>query len=202
MIHVQCFAHSLNLASQKALKSPTVVRLLDRIRRYLFQTQQHHSQLPAKTQTRPAPATNTQVDQTSQGGTALERFLEQPAIYAALLSKEVRKSEKDIFILSPADIACAEEVLKALKPMKDVNLVMSEESMPTLYHCTTSCQASHGNRLDDTQAMKNTKAAIAHDLGRRYANERDYCGWHQLLILGLRIYPFSLQQRPMRPAPK
>ncbi|XP_013885882.1 zinc finger BED domain-containing protein 1 [Austrofundulus limnaeus] len=33
MTHVQCFAHSLNLASQKALKLPTVMRLLGRIRR-------------------------------------------------------------------------------------------------------------------------------------------------------------------------
>lgn len=31
--HVHCFAHSLNLASQKALKIPTVATLLGRIRR-------------------------------------------------------------------------------------------------------------------------------------------------------------------------
>lgn len=30
MTHIQCFAHSLNLASQRALKLPTVVRLLGR----------------------------------------------------------------------------------------------------------------------------------------------------------------------------
>lgn len=55
------------------------------------------------------------------------RFLEQqPAIYATLLSPEVRKWDKDIFTLSEADITYAEEVLK------DATLVMSEESMPTL----------------------------------------------------------------------
>ncbi|CAI5652041.1 unnamed protein product [Oreochromis niloticus] len=63
----------------------------------------------------------------------IERFLEQqPAICAALLSAEVRKSEKEIFTLGESDITCAEEVVRALKPMKDATLVMSEESMPTL----------------------------------------------------------------------
>ena len=63
----------------------------------------------------------------------IERLLEQqPAICAALLSAEVRRSEKDIFTLSESDITCAEEVVGALKPMKDATLVMSEESMPTL----------------------------------------------------------------------
>lgn len=43
------------------------------------------------------------------------RFLEQPpAIYATLLSPEVRKCEKDIFTLSEADITSAKECSRML----------------------------------------------------------------------------------------
>lgn len=60
----------------------------------------------------------------------LERFLEQqPAISAALLSPEVRRSEKD---LKEDDITAAEDVVRALKPMKTATQVMSEEKTPTL----------------------------------------------------------------------
>lgn len=105
----------------------------------------------------------------------IEIFLEQqPAIYAALLSPDVRKSEKEIFTLSELDITCAEEVIKALNPMKDATLVMSEESVPTLsiiaplhaklVQSTEECS-------DDTQIVKDIKAAIAQDLGKRYSEK-------------------------------
>ncbi|KAK7883941.1 hypothetical protein WMY93_027064 [Mugilogobius chulae] len=139
MTHIQCFAHSLNLASQKALKIPQVSRLLGRIKRvtaffrrsaiasHQLKLKQEQLQLPKhKLITDVVTRWNSSYDMT-------ERFLEQqPAICAALLSNEVRKNEKDIFTLSEADISCAEEVLKALKPMKDATLLMSEESTPTL----------------------------------------------------------------------
>ncbi|CAL8326338.1 unnamed protein product [Boreogadus saida] len=49
----------------------------------------------------------------------LERFLEQqPAISAALLSPEVRRNERDLCTLKEDDITDAEDVVKALKPMK------------------------------------------------------------------------------------
>lgn len=63
----------------------------------------------------------------------LERFLEQqPAISAALLSPEVRRSEKDLCSLKEDDITAAEDVVRALKPMKTATQVMSEEKTPTL----------------------------------------------------------------------
>ena len=63
----------------------------------------------------------------------LERFLEQqPAISAALLSPEVRRNERDLCTLKDDDITDAEDVVKALKPMKRATQVMSEEKTPTL----------------------------------------------------------------------
>ncbi|KAK0153171.1 Zinc finger BED domain-containing protein 1 [Merluccius polli] len=58
--------------------------------------------------------------------------------------------------------------------MKDATLVMSEESMPTvsiiapLYAKLVRGTEEH---LDDTQTIKSIKAAIATDLGKRYAGD-------------------------------
>ncbi|XP_056414792.1 E3 SUMO-protein ligase ZBED1-like isoform X2 [Hyla sarda] len=181
--HIQCFAHSLNLASQKALKLPSVARLLGRIRRvtgffrrsaiasHQLNLKQDQLQLPKhRLITDVVTRWNSSYDMT-------ERFLEQqPAICAALLSNEVRKNEKDIFTLTESDITCAEEVLKALKPMKDATLVMSEESMPTL----SLIAPLHAKLImgterspDDSDTVKDIKEAIAQDLKKRYANEKE-----------------------------
>ncbi|XP_046692045.1 E3 SUMO-protein ligase ZBED1-like isoform X2 [Silurus meridionalis] len=106
----------------------------------------------------------------------IDRFLEQPpAICAALLSTEVRKCEKDVFTMNEAHITCAEEVLKALKPIRNATLVMSEESMPTLSVIAplySKLVMGSEESPDDTKSAKDIKAAIAQDLGKRYANER------------------------------
>lgn len=63
----------------------------------------------------------------------LERFLEQqPAISATLLSPEVRRNEKDLCSLKEEDITDAEDVVRALKPMKTATQAMSEGKSPTL----------------------------------------------------------------------
>lgn len=106
-----------------------------------------------------------------------EGFLEQqPAVCAALISVEVRRSEKDIFTLGESDILCPAEVVKALKPMKDATLVMSDKSIPTLsiaapLHVKLFKGAEEGP--DDLHTVKEIKAAIAQDLGKRYVNSRE-----------------------------
>uniref|UniRef100_A0A8C1U7M1 BED-type domain-containing protein n=1 Tax=Cyprinus carpio TaxID=7962 RepID=A0A8C1U7M1_CYPCA len=161
MSHIRCFAHSLNLASQKALKVPSVDRLLGRVRRVtaffrrstIASQQLKQNQLLLK-----LPKHRLITDVVTRWNSSydmVDRFLEQqPAICAALLSTEV--------------------LLKALKPMKDATLVMSEESMPTvsiiapLYAKLVTGTEEH---LDDTQTVKSIKAAIAKDLGKRYAGD-------------------------------
>ncbi|XP_067313947.1 E3 SUMO-protein ligase ZBED1-like [Pseudorasbora parva] len=183
MTHIRCFAHSLNLASQKALKLPAVERLLGRIRRvtsFFRRSTIASHQLKQKQDLLHLPKHRLITDVVTRWNSSydmIDRFLEQqPAIYAALHSTEVRKSEKDVFTLNEADITCAEEVLKALKPMKNATLVMSEESMPTLSVIAplySKLVMSTEESPDDTKTVKDIKAAIAQDLGKRYANERE-----------------------------
>lgn len=79
--------------------------------------------------------------------------------------------------MNEADITWPEGVLKALKPMKDAILVMSEESMSTLsiivpLHAKL-VKGTEESPDDDTQIMKEIKAAITQDLGKRYTSERE-----------------------------
>lgn len=62
----------------------------------------------------------------------LERFLKQQlAISAALLSSEVRKTEKDLCSLTESDVKTAEDIVSALKPIKEATQYMSTENTPT-----------------------------------------------------------------------
>lgn len=63
----------------------------------------------------------------------LDPFLElQPVISAVPLSPEVSRNEKDLCPLTEADITVAEDVVKALQPLKVATLGMSEQRSPTL----------------------------------------------------------------------
>ncbi|KAJ4940992.1 hypothetical protein JOQ06_027279 [Pogonophryne albipinna] len=102
----------------------------------------------------------------------LERFLEQqPAICAALLWREVRKTEKDLCTLTESDVTTAEEVVIALKPMKEATQYMSKEKTPTL----SVIAALQDTLIDglkpiegESAVIKEMKAAMSGDLQRRY----------------------------------
>lgn len=97
-LYVKCYAHTLNIASQKALKLPAVTKLLARVRRIpsffhrstaanhlLEETQNLLSLKNHKLKTDVCTRWNSAYDM-------VERFLEQqPAVCATLLSPRVRK---------------------------------------------------------------------------------------------------------------
>ncbi|XDV25966.1 hypothetical protein PO909_029788 [Leuciscus waleckii] len=138
VLHVGCHAHTLNLASQAALKLPKVAQLLGKVRRitgFFHRSSIASHTLKVKQKLLDLPSHKLKTDVVTRWNSALEmleRFLEQqPAISAALLSPEVRRSEKDLCTLSDADITAVEDVVKALNPMKAATLAMSEECSPT-----------------------------------------------------------------------
>lgn len=181
LVHVKCFAHSLNLAAQRALKLPAVSRLLGRVRhivahfrrsptaaQVLKEKQQCLGIADHKLSTDVATRWNSSCDM-------LERFLEQqPAICAALLSKEVRKDAKDLWTLNDADITAVEHVVKALSPLKIATKAMSDAKTPTLSVIAPLqaqlCQDAHVH-LNDPPIVSDIKNAVSTDLGKRYGGK-------------------------------
>lgn len=105
---------------------------------------------------------------------SLLRFLEQqPAICAALLSPEIRKSSTDVFTLNEADIGNAEEIVRALKSMQVATTLMSEEKNPTLsLVAPLLAQLLHDTQdtIGDTELIRDVKQSISQDLKKRYAS--------------------------------
>ncbi|KAL2079766.1 hypothetical protein ACEWY4_025510 [Coilia grayii] len=181
--HIGCFAHILNLASQSALKLPAISRLLGRVRRivtFFHRSTKASHVLKEKQALLNLPRHKLKTDVITRWNSALdmlERFLEQqPAISATLLSPEVRRSEKDLCTLTEADITVAEDIVKALRPMKSATLVMSDEAHPTL----SVIAPLHSQLLEemrhcsgDSNIVKYVKYAVHHDLNFRYTNLKE-----------------------------
>ncbi|XP_041359517.1 zinc finger BED domain-containing protein 4-like [Gigantopelta aegis] len=109
----------------------------------------------------------------------LERFLElQPAIYAALVAKEIRSNVNDISTLSEADITIAEDIVSCLLPLKAITTVLCTEKMPTVSiilplqrKLLTSVLVSTEM---DSDVIKQMKKAMASDLESRYSNKQEF----------------------------
>lgn len=180
-LHMRCYAHTLNLASQRALKVSAVSRLLGRIRciaMFFHRSTTAKHQLQEKQKLLGLPCHKLKIDVSTRWNSTYEmvdRFLEQqPAVCAALLSPVVRRAETDVCTLSEADVSNAEDVMKALKPIKDVTTLMSEESSPTV----SLIAPLHAQLIQDTKdsigesaLVREIKQAINGNLSKRYASE-------------------------------
>lgn len=136
--HVRCIAHTLNLASQKALKVDRVSELLVKMRKVVtffpkspkatealreMQTQLHlpHHKLVHDVSTR----WNSSLDM-------LARFWEQqPAVLNTLLTRKIRRGE-GMASLTEEDMILIPEVIKLMFPLKVATTLLSEEKKPTI----------------------------------------------------------------------
>ncbi|KAI2645902.1 E3 SUMO-protein ligase ZBED1 [Labeo rohita] len=180
--HITCFAHTLNLVSQKAMKVSSAEQLLGKVRRIvsLF----HRSStatctLKEKQQILGLPVHKLKQDVCTRWNSSvemLERFLEQQtAILATLMSKDLRRGT-EVHTLTETDISNAEDIVKVMAPIKIATTMMCEEEQPTV-SVIAPLQAKLLKHLepceDDTDMTREIKSTMTTDFSSRYTNSRD-----------------------------
>ncbi|KAK0145636.1 Zinc finger BED domain-containing protein 1 [Merluccius polli] len=163
-VHVKCYAHTLNLARQRALKLPALSKLLAKIRRivsFFHRSTVGAHQLEEKQKLLGLPCHKLITDVSTRWNSAYEM---------------VRKGEAELCTLTETDVSNAEDVVKALKPMKDATTLISEESSPTAcLIAPLQAQLCQETRIIDdsreSSIIREIKQAINEDLRKRYNSD-------------------------------
>ena len=173
--HVGCFAHTLNLATQKGIKLSPVDRLLGRVRRVVtfFHKSTSATSSPKLMQTKlELPEHRLIIDVHNRWNSTYdmcERYLEQQtAVFAALI--EIKRTVKDLVTLSEDDVRHMEELVATLKPLKTVTVMMSsaENATISLIHPFKEMILKQMERNEnDSKFISDVKAAICNDLQPR-----------------------------------
>ena len=152
LTHIGCFAHIINLTSQAGLNLPNIASLLGRVRhiaKFFHRSTTGTRILKEKQKLLQQKAHRLPIDVVTLWNSALEmleRFLvQQPAISAALLSPKVRRNEKDLCSLKEEDITDADDVVRALKPMKSNSNHVRRKVPNSLSDRTPACLAAEGD---------------------------------------------------------
>lgn len=177
-LQISCFAHVINLASQRGISVNQMDRLLGRIRKlvsFFHRSTTAAHVLKTKQEMLQLPAPKLIHDVTTRWNSTydmLDRCLEQQAaVYSALTEKILENNIRDIVTLSDDDVKVAEEVLQVLKPLKTVTTLLSTENAPSVSMIlplkTRILQSMAANEADST-ITRDVKAAIREDLNSRY----------------------------------
>lgn len=119
---IGCFAHIFNLAAKQAVALQQISRLMSKVRKVVKFF--HNSTTAAQALKIKQEMLNLPVHKLIQDSPAwwnaiydmMERYLEQqPAIYSALMDKNVKKNVKDIAVLSNSECKLAEKMINLLK---------------------------------------------------------------------------------------
>ncbi|XP_073721603.1 E3 SUMO-protein ligase ZBED1-like [Misgurnus anguillicaudatus] len=179
--HVACFAHTLNLAAQKALAVNQVSRLLGKIRKIV--TFFHRSTTAAYVLERKQVALDLPKhclihDVSTRWNSSyemVERYLEQQvAIYSALTDNTVKnKHDGSGSRLSDQEVSFAESVVNIMKPLKTITTILSTETTPSvsmILPLKTMIMKSMERNDDDAPIVREMKNAIRENLQTRYTD--------------------------------
>lgn len=180
--HLMCFAHTINLATQKAFKVDTVARLLGRVRRVVgfFHRSVRAAEILQDKQKQLALPIHKLIQDVSTRWNStqnmLERVLEQqPAISAALMSRDLRRGE-EVNTLKDKDFCDVEDIVKLMAPVKLVTTSMCEDKRPTLSMISpvrAKLKKNFEASDEDSVVIREMKQAFRNDLEKRYTGLDD-----------------------------
>lgn len=175
--HVGCFAHTLNLAVQKSLKTRAVDHILGHVKRivsYFHRSSVAKGKLNEK-QVQLQKKVHTLINEVSTRWNSslamLERFAEQrTAVYAAL---DDLKCNDLLLGLSRVNAPDIELIISFLQPFKIATDIISGEAYctislikPLLINLIAKCEPE----ASDPKIIADMKAAVLQDLGNRYSD--------------------------------
>ena len=183
-LHLGCYAHTLNLAVQKCLAVPTLSRVLARVRKivaFFHRSTVAAAMLKTQASLLELPFHKLVIDVCTRWNSAydmLDRYLAiQAAVVSVLVSKDLKHKDKDMKFLSDEEITIAEDVVRCLKPLKDITTTMCSEASPTasiilpIHHqlLTRVLVPKEGDSL----TIINMKNAMSRNLNERYATKKE-----------------------------
>ena len=164
--------------TQKAIKIPQVERISGRIRRvvtFFHKGTTASAILESKQLLLDLPKHKLIQDVATRWNSTCDMFTryieQQPAIFATLLSKDIKKNAKDIVTLSEDDLKAINDIVNVLKPMKNLTTLMcdSKHPMVSLIHPAKEMLLRQMAVRDDGSVMiKAVKHTIISDLEQRY----------------------------------
>lgn len=151
-LHLGCYAHTLNIAAQKALTVKTVSNVLAKVRRivaFFHRSAVAANALKVQADLLGIPNKKIKIDVVTRWNSAyemIERYLEvQVAVVGALLSKDVKNKDKDLKFLQDEELRVAEDFVKCMKPLKSITTTLCTEKNASisiilpLQDCVISC---------------------------------------------------------------
>ena len=179
--HIFCFAHTINLASQKGLKVQAVARILGRVRRvvaFFHRSTTAAALLKKKQELLQLPQHKLIADVATRWNSSydmLQRYSEQQAaIMATLMDKDIRKNFKEVHTLAEDDMSNIDLLFIVLEVLKTVTTMLCEARRPTIsliLPLKHQLLANMTPAADDKALIVNLKTAIRDDLAARYTEE-------------------------------
>lgn len=183
MMHIGCFAHTINLAANKATDLKPVSRLLGIMKsivNYFHRSTIASAVLKEKQKLLQLPEHKLINDVKTRWNSSymmVERFLEQQVAVLAALTDDRIKRQKDATTLenlTSEELRNAEDFVSLMQPMLHATLAISEDSKPTgslVLPLLEKLLKKYQVNETDSKFEEHVKCAIVGNLRDRYTDE-------------------------------